>query len=174
MGSFLKRIANFFSGKSENTNEQIAIGKETNENRIGFSFRDELYSNKRNEITRQIAEWHELVEQSNLYPEHKKIAHYLGPNWYPSSHPCHCCENLVFKTVFPVGKEFPIITNKKEPMRIKRAFTCVFCQFIFAPLPGYRYTDLNYEIFQALDEKEYLQRILIMGVNGTTEGRPDL
>jgi tetratricopeptide (TPR) repeat protein len=51
-------------------------------------------------------------------------------NWYGSSYACRVCGSQLFKSVFPKGGEFEILTDDRAHphIAIKRVFSCARCQ----------------------------------------------
>jgi transcription elongation factor Elf1 len=122
--------------------------------------------------------WGQLYQEwlkdyvDGFYNAHYDIAKYLGPYWYPSAYRCEECAGELFKTVFPVGREF-MAKMRNETWAIKRAFTCHSCNIIYAPKPGYRYTE-DKAICKFFNRDEYLHAIRTMGSESTTTGRNDI
>ena len=49
-------------------------------------------------------------------------------NFYASSYACPYCGDWLYKTIFPIGKEYPIQTNTNKSVKMKRVFVCGACQ----------------------------------------------
>ncbi|MGG1597830.1 hypothetical protein [Paenibacillus naphthalenovorans] len=107
-----------------------------------------------------------------FYDSHYQIAKYLGPYWYPSAYNCDECGGELFKTVFPVGREFKVKV-KQEVWGLKRAFTCPVCSIIYGPKPGYRYTEVKASN-KYLNRIEYIEAVRTMGIESTLTGRKDI
>lgn len=138
-----------------------------------FTFIDGKYTDYVYKKEEMLIRWAEMLHNSNLTPEHQGYAGYLGPNWYPSAYNCYSCGDELFKTVFPVGREFQVYASGQGQWNIKRAFTCLSCEIIYAPKPGYRYTE-EFIYYKAPSDIEYREKTMMMGINGTTEGRADI
>lgn len=56
-------------------------------------------------------------------------------NFYLGAHTCPYCGKNMYKTIFPVGNEYPLYLSIGD-FNLKRIFTCQSCLSFFAPLPG--------------------------------------
>lgn len=140
---------------------------------LTFSFIPGLYTDYTARKEKLSLEWVQNIYSITLEDEHRDLMGYYGPYWYPSAYRCDYCQDELYKTVYPVGKEFQIKTTEEGIWHIKRAFTCPTCEKIYAPMPGYRYTE-SYATYQAKNEPDYREKVTMMGVYGTTEGRQDI
>jgi hypothetical protein len=138
-----------------------------------FSFVPELYTDFTACKEDLNLQWMQNIWSFIPNQEHRDLMAYLGPHWYPSAYRCNKCYDELYKTVFPIGREFQIKLPGEGTWHIKRAFTCPTCERIYAPKPGYRYTEL-YATYQAKNEQDYREKVTMMGVYGTTEGRQDI
>lgn len=98
---------------------------------------------------------------------------FIGQNFYVSSYGCPYCDKALYKTVFPIGKEYPINTNNNR-VNIKRVFTCPSCKSFFAASPGQKIANGKIYTISYLDKNDYLTTLYNMDSCGTTQGRPDL
>lgn len=140
---------------------------------LTFSFIPELYIDYMDRTEKLGLEWMYFTYSINLTEEYRSLMEYYGPYWYPSAYRCDYCSDQLYKVVYPVGEEFQIETTQEGMWYIKRAFTCPICEIIYAPKPGYRYTDI-YAIYKADNEPDYRNKVRLMGVYGTISGRPDI
>lgn len=93
-------------------------------------------------------------------------------NFYESSYVCPYCGDWLYKTVFPIGREYSIQTNTNGITKIKRVFGCASCQIFLTAAIDKLSDGLVYEL--KLSNKSDFQTILLdMNSKGTTEGRPD-
>lgn len=56
-------------------------------------------------------------------------APYLSNVFYVSSYSCPTCQRAMYKTVFPVGGEYPISISNGKNCRMRRVFTCPECYY---------------------------------------------
>lgn len=93
--------------------------------------------------------------------------------FYPSTYACPHCKELLHKTNFEVGKEYPIFVNDgKSCIGMKRVFTCRKSQKFFTAVndklsDGYIYS------YKCKTFKEYTSILDKLNWYGTTKGRPD-
>ena len=95
-------------------------------------------------------------------------------NFYNSYYACPICKKMLFKTVFPVGREYAIeVENESNrTVKLKRAFLCKFCQAFFAAA---KVKLADGVIYQYLADNIYEYNWLLndMDARGTTKGRRD-
>ncbi|MGG1400180.1 hypothetical protein ABE288_20510 [Bacillus salipaludis] len=162
------------STNAQNTNQTIEQSTSKNFTfTFTFTFIPGLYTDYMSRKEKLSLEWMHSIFSITLEEEHRDLMGYYGPFWYPSAYSCNICQAELYKTVYPVGKEFQIKTAEEGIWHIKRAFTCPTCERIYAPKPGYRYTE-SYATYQAKNEPDYREKVTMMGVYGTTEGRQDI
>lgn len=130
-------------------------------------------------ITYEVIEknnWKELKLEITYYHDvHLVPLKQLGLNFYISAYACPRpgCNSVLYKTVFPLGEEYPINTSS-GPRNLKRVFTCISCATFFAPVPGRRLNEGYAYSMQYEDIQEYLEELKKMDIAGTTVGRMDL
>ena len=93
-------------------------------------------------------------------------------NFYRSSYICPYCGERAYKSVFPVGGEYSINADNGA-VRLKRVFSCDHCKVFFAPIPGLKLSAGSAYI-NKLDTSSYINLMMDMDKNATTQGRPDL
>jgi hypothetical protein len=91
-------------------------------------------------------------------------------NFYVSSYACPYCGKAMYKTVFPVGEEYPIKTNRGNKC-MKRVFTCLKCFKFLTAVDDKLNSGRVYEL--AVTGSSYREILEDMNINGTTSGRPD-
>lgn len=96
----------------------------------------------------------------------------LTDKFYISSYRCPICGRHVYKTVFPIGGEFPIRTTNGY-ISMKRIFTCKTCLRFFTPLPGHKLSYGQYYFLRLETLDEYKMLLETYDEHGTTDGRPD-
>lgn len=96
----------------------------------------------------------------------------LTDKFYISSYRCPICGRHVYKTVFPIGGEFPIRTSNGY-ISMKRIFTCKTCLRFFTPLPGHKLSYGQYYFLRLETLDEYKMLLETYDEHGTTDGRPD-
>ena len=91
----------------------------------------------------------------------------IGCNFYVTLYKCPCCKsNPLYKTSFPLGKEYKIKTSVGF-IYMEEIFTCPNCCRIFTPLQD---EDFEYgEVFtlKLSDEKEYIDYLLPLNIFGS-------
>jgi hypothetical protein len=103
---------------------------------------------------------------------------YNGPetianNFYIGAAVCSYCNRPMFKTVFPMGDEYPITTTVGN-VKIKRVFTCPSCGVFIAPVPGYSVSDGKVFENKKLNADNYVGLLRHMDNCGSLSGRADL
>ncbi|NLK24171.1 MAG: hypothetical protein GX309_09405 [Clostridiales bacterium] len=93
-------------------------------------------------------------------------------NFYISSYVCPYCKQHMYKTVFPTGFEYLIVTEQRE-FRIKRIFSCDTCKTFFAPLPGLKLAS-GTVLINKLESTSYSRLLKEIDKISTTDGRLDL
>lgn len=94
-------------------------------------------------------------------------------HFYPGTPRCPICNKSMFKSIFPIGKEFSI-KCKLESFSIKRIFTCHKCQTFYAPVPGYFLSERNLLECKIQDSSEYQAFLNMFDILTTKEGRDDV
>ena len=98
---------------------------------------------------------------------------FITKNFYISAGECPSCGLPLYKTVFPVGQEYPILVKGGYKIGLKRVFTCSKCTSFLSAELGKKLMDGSIYIIK-YDSSEYKEKLLDMDRKGTTEGRPDL
>lgn len=99
-------------------------------------------------------------------------------NVYISSYACPVCSSPLYKTVFPVGEEYPIEiqenvnSNSVHIHKMKRVFTCTQCKSYFTSAKSRLSEGTVYQL-NTEDDKQYFQLFDEFNEKGTTEGRTD-
>lgn len=92
--------------------------------------------------------------------------------FYVSSYGCPYCNKPLFKTVFPIGEEYPIKTTDGTIVEMKRVFTCMKCQTFMTAAKDLLSDGVVYEL-QERNNSRYKSLLNKMNSCGTTQGRPD-
>ncbi|MBQ2897920.1 MAG: hypothetical protein IJE46_06355 [Clostridia bacterium] len=95
--------------------------------------------------------------------------------FYDSSYACPFCGKPMYKTVFPVGREYPIKVNMSGTAGnayMKRVFTCPDCRY-FATAAISRLSDGTIYEKKVTSNDEYNRLLNALSLAGTTQGRPD-
>lgn len=99
-------------------------------------------------------------------------------NVYISDYACPICNSPLYKTVFPVGEEYPIEVqedvncNSIHIHKMKRVFTCTQCKSYFTSVKLRLSEGAVYQL-ETEDDKQYFQLFNKFNEKGTTEGRMD-
>lgn len=97
----------------------------------------------------------------------------IGENFYMSSYECPYCNKPLYKTVFPLNREYQIYTKIKT-INLKRVFTCESCLAFFTAPTGSRLKDGILFTVKYDNKDDYFEKLRDMDNKGTTEGRSDL
>lgn len=92
-------------------------------------------------------------------------------NFYDSNYACPYCEKPMFKTIFPVGAEYPIQTDNGN-LKMKRVFTCSKCHYFVTAAKDLLSDGAVYES-KISNSDEYIKLLKDMNNKGTTQGRAD-
>jgi hypothetical protein len=90
--------------------------------------------------------------------------------FYISSYACPDCGAAMYKTVFPVGREYPIRTSDGN-VKMKRAFTCPDCNSFYTAAMDLLSDGMVYSL--TADPVTYKTILFDMDKRGTTQGRLD-
>ena len=117
-------------------------------------------------------EWNEKrikVEKGNF---NNSFEYHIIGNFYVSSYICPYCGTTMHKTVFPIGKEYPIKISNGKTVNMKRVFTCITCKTFMTAAIDLLSDGILYEAkFQ--NEDKYVSLFKDMNDKATTQGRPD-
>lgn len=102
----------------------------------------------------------------------QRFSPFLTDKFYISSYRCPICGRHMYKTVFPIGGEFPIRTTNGY-ISMKRIFTCKTCLRFFTPLPGRKLSCGQYYSLKVDTHDEYEFLLATFDEHGSTVGRPD-
>lgn len=140
-----------------------------------------MYNNSDNELN----EIRYLTISQTIWKRQKKDIRYASEhvifsaspqafgNYYISSYKCPYCTNAMYKTIFPVGEEYHILTDSKEVSHyMKRVFTCPQCMKFITAIDSKLSTGNFYEI-SFIDKNNYAFLLRMINEVSTTEGRPD-
>lgn len=94
-------------------------------------------------------------------------------HFYPGTPRCPICNTSMFKSVFPIGKEYRI-KSQNGTFAIKRIFTCYKCQTFYAPVPGYRLSEQKLFERKIQDLNEYQAVLNHLDTLTTKVGRQDI
>lgn len=97
----------------------------------------------------------------------------IGKNFYISTYECPYCNKPLYKTVFPVNREYQIYTKIKT-INLKRVFTCGSCLAFFTAPTGSSLKDGILFTIRYDSEDKYFEKLRDMDTKGTTDGRDDL
>ena len=93
----------------------------------------------------------------------------IGYNFYVTLYKCPCCKsNPIYKTEFPIGKEYKITTTKGF-IYMEEVFTCPNCYTIFTPLQDENFDYGEVFTIKLNTEKEYIDYILPLNIFGSLE-----
>lgn len=117
-----------------------------------------------------------LMWENNTYNFYEVFVDFdrqmITRSFYISSYVCPKCGKALYKTVFPNGYEYPIMTELGK-IRLKRVFTCPNCRIFYAPAPGYRlYNGNGFNLSCSLNEYDKL--LTFMTNVGGVKGRKDI
>lgn len=112
--------------------------------------------------------WGELKEDAQI----QQLSPTITDKFYVSSYRCPICGRHMYKTVFPIGSEFPIRTENGY-ISMKRIFTCKPCLTFFTPLPKNKLSCGQYYSLRLDTPAKYDLLLETYDNHGTIYGRPD-
>lgn len=93
-------------------------------------------------------------------------------NFYISSYACPYCGDPMFKTIFPIGREYNIKVRSQGTVKMKRVFTCFRCFAFYSATRDKLSDGVVYE-YKTDDFWEHDDYVCDMEIHGTTQARPD-
>ncbi len=143
----------------------------------GLKIKDDIHfnvANDKNDILKYAllrewkSDWGNLEEDTDI----QQLPPLLTDKFYISSYRCPICGRHMYKTVFPIGGEFPIRTTDGY-ISMKRVFTCKTCLRFFTSLPERKLSCGQYYSLRMDTLNEYKMLLEAFDNHGTTVGRPD-
>ncbi len=143
----------------------------------GLKIKDDIHfnvANDKNDILKHtlLRKWKSKKRNLEEDADIQQLPPLLTDKFYISSYRCPFCGRHMYKTVFPIGGEFPIRTADGY-ISMKRVFTCKTCLKFFTPLPEHKLSCGQYYSLKLKTLDEYKMLLETFDNHGTTDGRPD-
>ena len=143
----------------------------------GLKIKDDIHfnvANDKNDILKHtlLRKWKSKKRNLEEDVDIQQLPPLLTDKFYISSYRCPFCGKHMYKTVFPIGGEFPIRTADGY-ISMKRVFTCKTCLKFFTPLPEHKLSCGQYYSLKLKTLDEYKMLLETFDNHGTTVGRPD-